>query len=223
LPDKNVGVKLRGKLLFEWTAQAALDSGVYDKIVVISNGEKVKERASRMDGITFMWQPIEVAHPTATSESVLLYVLDELEKQGERYDWITLLQITSPLRDARDCRGAWEQVQRSGADTIITAMIETGFHWDRWTGWPIDFDPLDREPTCERENRVREMGAIYTTRVPMLRQSLCRVNGKVDFYIMPSWKNVSIDTYEDLMVAERLMGFDPLAEEGEEASGNAAG
>jgi len=208
LPNKNVGVKLCGKLLFEWTAKAALDSGVFDKVVVISNGDKVEARAKEMDGITYMYQPAEVAHPTATSESVMYHVIDQLEKQGDSVEWVSLLQITSPLRSADDIKAAWDGMHEAGAESCLSACSNLGFRWDRWTGWPIDFDYKERPPTTEREHIAQENGAIYFCKSADLKKSMCRLNGDIHIHIMPEWKNVDIDTADELRVAERMMGYE---------------
>jgi CMP-N,N'-diacetyllegionaminic acid synthase len=95
LPNKNI-LNLAGKPLIEWSIDAALKSKYIDKVVVSSDDENILKIAK--DKCDIIKRPKELATDTASSIDVIKHVLDNLEK---KYDYIVLLQPTSPLRNEK--------------------------------------------------------------------------------------------------------------------------
>lgn len=95
LVDKNM-LMVYGKPLIAYTIENALDSAVFDEVILTTDSEEYISALSHYP-ITMHRRPDYLASDTATSYDALREVIDSL-KLGERYDYFVLFQPTNPLR-----------------------------------------------------------------------------------------------------------------------------
>ena len=84
---------LAGKPLIAWTIEAGLKSKYIDKVIVTSDDDEILDIAKQYGSDTIK-RPDKLASDTATSFDAIKHTIDNVEK----YDYIILLQPTSPLR-----------------------------------------------------------------------------------------------------------------------------
>jgi CMP-N,N'-diacetyllegionaminic acid synthase len=119
VPGKNIKL-LAGRPLLEYTARAASESGVLDRLVLSTDSEEIA-LVGRNAGleVPFM-RPAALAADDTPMLSVIRHALDTLDEQGWRADILVLLQPTSPLRRSQHIRAAVRMLQESGADSVVT-------------------------------------------------------------------------------------------------------
>jgi CMP-N,N'-diacetyllegionaminic acid synthase len=93
---KNIRL-FRGKPLLLYTVDAASASDYIDKIVVSTEDMDISSVAE-LSGANVIKRPQELATDTSTNEDVLRHAMTIYPD----YNWIVLLQPTSPLRLAKD-------------------------------------------------------------------------------------------------------------------------
>ncbi len=132
-------------------------------------------------------------------------------------DAVMILQPTSPLRTAEDIRACVELLERSGADSVLSASeVPAHAHPMRMlrlndAGEATLF--VTGEPVRKRINRRQDMpqawvmnGAIYVFRTPVLFAEEPSLYGdRVVAYRMPAERSVSIDDMHDWAEAERAL------------------
>lgn len=99
LPNKNI-LSLLGKPLINWTIEAALTSKLIDQVFVSTEDKKIA-KLSKKCGANIITRPFNLATDTATSDDVILHAINELSKSDIAFDYICLLQPTSPLRTSK--------------------------------------------------------------------------------------------------------------------------
>jgi CMP-N,N'-diacetyllegionaminic acid synthase len=114
LPRKNI-LNLAGKPLIAWSIEAGLNSEYIDKVIVTSDDDEILE-ISRKFGADIIKRPDELANDTATTFDAIKHTIDNCEK----YDYIVLLQPTSPLRNEKYIDDAIELLESKKADAIIS-------------------------------------------------------------------------------------------------------
>jgi len=126
VPGKNVR-KLAGRTLLDYTAFAARDSGVIDRIVLSTDSDEIAD-AGRRAGIEvpFM-RPQALAQDDTPMLPVIQHTIDTLAADGWAMDVIVLLQPTSPLRRGSHVRDAVKLLYDSKADSVVT-VIEVPRH-----------------------------------------------------------------------------------------------
>lgn len=99
IPRKNLAL-CGGRSLLDWTAEAALHSGLIDRVVLSTDDSEIAEagRALGLD-VPFL-RPADLAGDAALMLGVMQHCLIEMRRAGEAIEAIVLLQPTSPFRRA---------------------------------------------------------------------------------------------------------------------------
>ena len=114
LPGKNL-INLNGKPLIAWTVEAALKSAYIDKVVVTSNDSDILN-ASQYYGADVIIRPDYLATDTSTTFGSIKHVLENLKM----FDFVILLQPTSPLRNEIHIDQAIELLVEKDAAAIVS-------------------------------------------------------------------------------------------------------
>ena len=117
---KNI-VPLAEKPLLEYTINCAINSKYIDRVVVSTDSYYIKDLAKKMGADTPFLRPKNLATDDAKTIDVLLHALkycEEVEK--EKYDYLVLLQNTSPLRKSWQVDDAIEKIVSSTLNSLIS-------------------------------------------------------------------------------------------------------
>jgi CMP-N,N'-diacetyllegionaminic acid synthase len=121
VPGKNVR-PLAGHTLLEYTARAARESGVLDRIVLSTDSPEIADagRSAGLD-VPFM-RPAALAADDTPMVPVIQHALTELSQHRWSPDIVVLLQPTSPLRRPDHIRDAVNMLRETGADSVVTVV-----------------------------------------------------------------------------------------------------
>lgn len=97
IPDKNICL-LHGKPLIAWTIEAGARSTLLDGLYCSTNDDRIAAVASKDNLCQIIWRPDCLCTSTARTIECVIHALDTLKKEGKTYDYILILQATSPLR-----------------------------------------------------------------------------------------------------------------------------
>ncbi len=102
LPGKNTR-PLLGKPLINWSIEAALKTKYIDDVVVSTDSLEIAEIARQAGANLPFIRPGDLATDTATSVDVAIHALSEMNSLfGATYDFVMLLEPTSPIRKTAD-------------------------------------------------------------------------------------------------------------------------
>src|SRR5688572_16915028 len=94
VPGKNVRV-VRGHPLLAYTIAPALESGVFDDVIVSTDSEEIAAIARHYGADVPFLRPAAFAGDTSPDIEWLDYTLRELRRQGRTWDCFSLLRPTS--------------------------------------------------------------------------------------------------------------------------------
>jgi len=208
LPGKNIR-PLGGRPLIAWTVAAARAAAAVDRVVLSTDDAEIA-RAAECEAP--FQRPAELASDGASSASVALHALDHL---GEHFDWLVLLQPTSPLRAAADIDGCLELAIRTGAPSVVSVTeADKPFHYQfdltedgrlRPIGGGSVADAT-RRPAMGKAFRPHVLnGAVYAVRAEHFRRTGRLFDDDSVAYVMPRERSVDIDTELDFLFAETLL------------------
>ena len=153
-------------------------------------------------------RPKELSSDSSTSLSVINHVLERAEKKTNvLYDVVVTLQPTSPLRTSEDINNAFQKFLLNDKSDSLISITEI----------PHIFNPqkvikdlkefikfeIDQAHHLSKAFFAPNGAAIYITSKKILPNHLLGSN--CAHYIMPKWKSIDIDTYEDFYIAELIM------------------
>lgn len=209
LRDKNIK-DLAGHPLMYYSIQAALDSKVFDEVMVSTDSEKYAQIAMECGATVPFLRSEEMSSDTATSWDTVEEVLDKYEDTGTVFDTICLLQPTSPLRKAQDIIDAYEIYKEKDAIAVVAVceaehppMSFGTIDSDGGLGHFVNRDSIGRRQDYETYYRIN--GAIYFVDVKSLREDHFIYKEKSYAYIMDDKRSIDIDNEFDFQMADFLM------------------
>lgn len=210
LLNKNVKL-LNGKPLLVYSIEAAINSGIFDEIYVSTDSKEYAEIATKYGGSVPFLRSAETATDTASSWDVVKEALIKYENIGLNFDMITLLQPTTPLRNAEDIRNAYQILVEQDANSVVS-VCEVD-HSPLWCNTlPHDHSLCDFiRPEVKNKQRqsleqyYRINGAVYMVKVSYLLECNSIYDTKSTAYIMKKERSIDIDDAFDFIIAEAIM------------------
>ena len=121
VPGKNVR-PLAGHTLLEYTARAARESGVLDRVILSTDSPEIADAGRRAGLEVPFMRPAALAGDDTPMLPVIQHALAETARSGWSPDVIVLLQPTSPLRRPEHIRDAVNVLRDTSADSVVTVV-----------------------------------------------------------------------------------------------------
>lgn len=208
LPKKNV-LDLNGKPLISWSIEAGLNSKYVDKVIISTDNEEIKEISKKYSSVEIIDRPAEFATDTASTFDALEHAILSL---SEQYDYIVLLQATSPLRTTSHIDEAIQILFDKRADAIIS--VTEMDHSPLWSNTlPEDKsmkaflgEEVKNKRSQDLESYFRLNGAIYICKIDiLLKEKTFFLKDNIFAYVMDKSFSVDIDERLDFKIAELIM------------------
>jgi len=211
LPRKNL-LPLAGRPLLAWTIASARGARLLDRVILSTDDAEIAATGQEYGvEVPFMRPPELAGDKTATSE-VMQHALQTLAAADDLFEYIVVLQPTSPLRSAADIDAAIELFIARQADAVIS-VCETD-HPPEWCNkLPSNHSMADFFRPGIRSKRSQDLpksyrlnGALYVYNVArLLATGSLEMDDNSYAYPMPRERSVDIDSAIDLEVARVLL------------------
>ena len=204
IPHKNI-MQIAGKPLIGWSIDHAMDSKWIDHVLVSTEDDEIAEVAETF-GAEVIDRPEELAQDDTPTEPVMLHVADEL---GWKFDYMVLLQPTSPIRPGTMLDMAITRMLTKRADSLLTLHREHGLRWGRDTirgmWFPIDYSPGKRPQRQDFSPFMVENGNLYVTSKEILKEKECRLGGHTLTHPIPRHWGLEVDEPDDVFLVEQVL------------------
>lgn len=123
---RNKNIKYLGNLpLLAYKIKTALSLSNADNVWISTDSEKYAAIAKQFGATIPFIRPKELATNNSRSEDVVLHAMNYAEQLGRKYDFIGLLEPTSPFVYAEDIKKALLKLYHSSKGDAIVAVRET--------------------------------------------------------------------------------------------------
>jgi CMP-N,N'-diacetyllegionaminic acid synthase len=202
LPGKNTRM-LAGKPLLGWTIAAAQNSQLIDRLVLSSNDPLAMEYARSVNCEVPFVRTEELSTDVTTGVDVVLDAV--LRCPG--FDYVVLLQPTSPLRTSDDIDSSLRFVMESKATSCISIVeSQSNPHWMYFRNSQHQLTQvLDGAKVTRRQDlplAYEPNGAIYIANINYLLKERSLITTDTIGYEMPRERSIDIDNIEDFSAAE---------------------
>jgi N-acylneuraminate cytidylyltransferase len=222
VPGKNVRL-LHGHPMIAYTIAPAIESGVFDAVMVSTDSEEIAAIARHYGAEVPFLRPAPYAEDTSPDIEWLEHALATLRTAGRVWDCFSLLRPTSPFRTADTIRRAWARFTAQQGVDSLRAVEKCAQHpgkmWvirgDRMVpllpfeldlsnakgaGQPWHSTPYQALPPVYVQNASLE---IAWTRVVSERRSIA--GDVLAPFLTEGYEGFDINDPDDWMVAERLI------------------
>lgn len=208
IPRKNIKL-LAGKPLIAWTIIEAKKSQYLDRLILSSENMEIIATAKSWGCEAPFVRPAELAQDDTPGIEPVIHALDQL---GEHYDYVALLQPTSPLRIVEDIDGCIHYCLQEGAPACVTVSLT-----DKHPYWMHTIDEHHRlHPlftTAQSFQRRQDLppiyfenGAVYVAQKDFLLNRKSFTTEETLAYIMPPERSWDIDNESDFYNCSLLKG-----------------
>lgn len=203
-PRKNLALLGKHPLIY-YAIKAARDIGIFKKVILSTEDPEIKDVALGY-GARVMGRKPHLYTDQSTVSDVVMDVFAQLDEEGEKHTHFCILLPTTPLRSARDIKGAYDKYVDSDADYLMSTAdylfspFRALHENDRGRitlFWGEEYLKKDQElPHVECHN-----GAIIMGSIKQLRSDGHYYGRHMIGYHMPLERSVDINTREELKLA----------------------
>lgn len=209
LKDKNIK-DLNGKPMIAYTIEAAMNSGIFDDIIVSTDSQAYADIAVNFGATVPFLRSEYLSTDEVTIKDVIINTINKLKATGCAYDYFIILQPTSPLRKSEDIIAAAELLFEKDANSVVSVCeAEHSPLYMNTIDESLSINGFISKNTSSRRQELlkyyRLNGAIY----------ICNVDYYLDYedlygersfaYIMDKNRSIDIDDKLDFDIAEYLL------------------
>lgn len=210
IPGKNIR-PLCGKPLLAYTAETALQAETLSRVILSTDDEKIAQIGQDYGLEVPFLRPPELAEDVTPTLPVISHALSSLQKTGEYYDAVCLLQPTNPLRRAEDIDACVNLLIESNADSVISVLpvpFEYNPHWVFWMNEEqrISLATGAKEPVTRRQDlppAFHRDGTVYVTRTDWILEKQTLYGERIRGYEINPRFSANLDTEEDWKKVEK--------------------
>ena len=169
VPGKNLK-SLGGRPLIDHTAILTGRVSEIDLTVVSTDDTEIAARAKAFD-LRVIERPAALATAEARTETALLHALDVLAAEGQKFDYVVVLEPTTPLRTPETVSRCIRRLIDESGDSLLTVSPRHAIPGRLQDGV---FRPMiENAPrrSQDREPLYDEAGVAYVCRVAHLRET----------------------------------------------------
>lgn len=209
IKNKNI-IKIGNKPLVQHTFEAAVKSKIY-KNFVLTDSLKIKNIAKKFNINCTYDRPKKLSKSTTSLSETLYHFNNWLEKNKIHYDFMVILQPTSPLRDYRDINKSLNILQKTKTDSLFSiseslehpyeAIIKKEKLWKYVLEKSKKF--FRRQDFDIKTHFIN--GAIYIASKKLISQKKIFTNSNHSFYEMPKNKSLEINDREEAYIIDSIL------------------
>ena len=205
--------RIAGKPLIAWTIDEAKKSKYIDRLILSSEDPEIISVGQEWGCEVPFVRPEELAKDDTPGVDPVLHALERLP---EKYEYVLLLQPTSPLRLVDDIDGCLELCLDRHAPACVSVTEP-----DKSPYWMYRLDEgghlislLAQESTVGYRQGLPKVyvlnGAVYVAQSSWLKGQRTFLSPETIAYIMPKERSIDIDTQIDIDICEYLLAYGSL-------------
>lgn len=189
-----------------YSIEAALQSGIFDEVMVSTEDREIADLAKEYGARVPFFRSEKTAGDFASTNDVLLEVLEEYEKRGEHFELGCCIYPTAPFVTAGKLKSAVEKLLSGDADTLIP-VVEFSYPPKRAMvirDGLLQFGNLEyidsRSQDLEKE--YHDVGQFYCFKTEAFQRNKKLMLGKILPFVVSEMEVQDIDNESDWQIAE---------------------
>lgn len=206
IPQKNIRPFL-GRPILTYSVEAALNSGVFDQVIVSTDSPEVAKIAKEAGAAVPFQRPAKLSNDYCGTTPVVRHAIQWCESNIGKVTGTCCIYPTAVFISPKIIMEGWELLQSSSHDMLVTVAefdfpVQRALGIDR-RGCLTSIDPVAfSKRSQDLESRYHDAGQMYWGRGKAFRG--LSLSGNAIPMVLPRWQVQDIDTEEDWQVAELL-------------------
>ena len=203
---RNKNIKKLNKIpLIAWSILTAKKCKLIDEIIVSTDCPKISKIAMKYGANVPFIRPKKFATDKASSFSVLKHAIDFLKKKKNYFDYIIMLEPTSPLRNSKDVDFCINKIKKDNIESLVSVSRVVDQH--PYFLYSINKRNILR-PYLKKQKKlyIRRQdvsplyyleGSIYISKITTLLNEKTWYHKKTQAFEVEKWKSLEIDDIDD--------------------------
>ena len=207
IPKKNIK-EFCGKPIIAYSIEAALNSGIFDEVMVSTDSEEIARIAVEYGAKVPFMRSADNSNDFATTNDVLCEVVNEYkEKQGKIFNFVCCLYPTAPFVTVTKLQETFKTLKGSKADQVIP-VVKFSFPPQRCFVIDEDGDMKYKWPenqskrSQDLEPYYHDAGQFYFYDAKVFYEQKQPVDFLTKPYVLSDLEVQDIDNMEDWQIAE---------------------
>ena len=206
IPRKNVKEFL-GKPIIAYSIQAALKSGVFDKVMVSTDDKEIAETAIKYGAEVPFYRSPEMSTDMAMTAPVLVEVLSEYKKRGMIFDYTCCIYATAPFINSERLKEGMNNLIETGVDSVLP-VVKFSYPPQRGLIKTTNGLMVMKLPenynvrSQDLEPIYHDCGQFYLCKVGQFMNNHSLILPITKPYVLPEERVQDIDTISDWKIAE---------------------
>ena len=209
LKNKNIK-KINGKELFLWPLQAARKSKYIDELTISTDSEKIIKIAKKNNFYVPFKRPAKLATDKSKSSEVILHALNFFKNKNIIFDYVIILEPTSPLTKTSDIDNAIKLIEKNKTNSLVSVYKSERYH--PYFHYKLN-EKLLLKSFYKKINHIRRQdlstsyfldGSIYIVRVNYFLKEKKIINKKMTGLVLSKIKSFEIDDKIDYEIIKFL-------------------
>ena len=211
LKNKNIKPFCK-KPLLHWVIKAANQSKFIHKTIVSTDSLKIKKICQPYNVEVPFLRPKRISQDNSRSVDLIFHVINYFKNKEQVFDYVILLEPTSPLTTAEDIDEALVRLHknRKYADAIVGISQNINRH-------PIynvkvkpngTIRPYKKKFFTLRRQNLEKLyffdGSLYISKIDKLIKSKTFYHNRTLGFITQKWKSIEVDDIADFIIAETI-------------------
>jgi CMP-N,N'-diacetyllegionaminic acid synthase len=206
LPGKNIKL-LGGKPLIMYTIDFVLQNiKPEDELCISTNDDNVLTIASNLGIHVPFKRPEELSTDTASSYEVIIHALKYYESNNRFFDFVLLLQPTSPFRIQQDFDDLIQSYNDEIEMVVTVKKTKENPYFTLFEENEYGFLDKSKKGNFQRRQDCPDVyafnGSMYLMKISALKEKQFIEFKKIKKVIMPEERSIDIDTMADWNLAE---------------------
>ncbi|MBC5858371.1 pseudaminic acid cytidylyltransferase [Campylobacter jejuni] len=208
IPKKNI-IDFLGKPLIAYSIENALNSGIFDEVVLSSDDEAIIKTALKYGAKAPFVRDEKLSDDYASSTSVVQNAIEILQNQNQIYDNVCCLYATAPLLSKDILKQAYEKFIQNQSKFLFAATefeypIQRAFYLNENNQVHMFDEKYYKSRSQDLAKAYHDAGAFYfgTSKAWLKEDFIFKSHSSV--FILPRNLVCDIDTLQDLEFAKIL-------------------
>ena len=201
--------KIKKKSLVEIAYNCLKKSKFLDMICISTDNSFIKEEAKKLKDLFIIDRPQYLSGDRVSDLAVLKHSIKSLEKKNFTFDAMIMIQPTSPLRQTKDVDKSIKKLFEKNFDSIWS-INKIDKKYNPLKQLKVKKDHINYYDTRGHKIVARQQledtyirnGVVYVFKVNFIKKTKNLLSSTNNGYILIKTKQISIDNYEDLKIAE---------------------
>lgn len=204
VPKKNIK-PLGNKPLIKYTFEQVSKVKNLNYVLVSTDDEEIAN-FSQNESFRVIKRPNEISRDNSSTESALLHAVDVLEKEGRFFDYVVVLEPTSPFRKSSTIDECISLIYDLDADSLLTLKESYSNIGNFNSNYFTPIRPNQPRRRQDRSPFYIESSTLYIAKIDFLKATKSLVSDKWAAYILRSdEESVDINNLMDFYFAETLL------------------